>query len=99
MKKPYTGPIEEVRPGDILEGARIDEYRLFMRRKHGIQNAKMWGLNEKWEDSGARPFGTKLPDKFYAPVKGNDFVEFKEGDNVDEKIKEALEEKNPFEDL
>jgi hypothetical protein len=58
--KEYTGPIEEVRPGDILSVERQEEYRTFMRSKHPGVSTKMWGINETWKDNGARPFATKL---------------------------------------
>ena len=57
----YTGPIEDVKPGDILDGTRLDEYRDFMGKTHGIRQIKMWGLNENWIDNGARPFGRPAP--------------------------------------
>ncbi len=52
----YTGPIEDIRPGDVIEHHRIDEYRAFMRAHKGIPDAKLWGLNEEWVDSKQRPF-------------------------------------------
>jgi hypothetical protein len=52
----YDGPIEDIRPGDVIEWHRIDEYRAFMKAKKGIKNAKLWDSNENWEDSGQRPF-------------------------------------------
>jgi hypothetical protein len=55
-KPSYTGPIEDIRPGDIIEWRRFDEYREFMRTQKGIPNAKLWGLNEEWIDSKQRPF-------------------------------------------
>lgn len=55
-KRPYTGPIEKVKPGDIIGGDRMDEYRHFMAKNHGMREIKMWELNEQWRDSGARPF-------------------------------------------
>jgi hypothetical protein len=57
----YTGPIEEVKPGDILHSTRFEEYREFMKNKHNIQNARLWGVNETWRDNGQRPFAVKLP--------------------------------------
>jgi len=69
-KAPYTGPIEEVRPGDILTVERMAKYRAFMENKHNLKNIKMWGLNETWKDNGMRPFETKLPP---APEEKNPF--------------------------
>lgn len=56
MKPDYTGPIENVKPGDILSWERMEEYRNFMAEKHGMYNIRHWGRNEKWIDSGLRPF-------------------------------------------
>lgn len=53
----YNGPIEDIKPGDFLHFSRIEEYRLFMMAKHRIAT-KVWGLNERWEDTGQRPFDT-----------------------------------------
>jgi len=77
----------------------VDSERAF-KKSTGIDIADEW----EWQQLGdiVKRIGKnleKFPDELYAPVKGKDFVEFREGDNVDEKIKEALEEKNPFEDL
>lgn len=52
----YTGPIENIQPGDVIPWHRIAEYRAFMKAKKGIPNAKLWSSDEKWEDSGQRPF-------------------------------------------
>jgi hypothetical protein len=52
----YTGPIEQIKPGDILHCTRFEEYREFMRKNKNMPNAKLWGLNDKWVDSGQRPF-------------------------------------------
>lgn len=52
----YTGPIEQVKPGDILHHTRFDEYHQFMREKKNFTNTKLWGVNETWVDSGQRPF-------------------------------------------
>lgn len=52
----YTGPIENIKPGDILHHTRFEEYRQFMREKKNILNARLWGANETWIDSGQRPF-------------------------------------------
>jgi len=57
----YIGPIDEVRPGDILSVERQEEYRAFMKSKHPGVSTKMWGLNETWIDNGMRPFDVKLP--------------------------------------
>lgn len=56
-KPDYTGPIEDVKPGDILTVERQQEYREFMAKKHNMKDVKLWGQNEVWTDSGARPFG------------------------------------------
>src|ERR1700688_5011419 len=50
----YTGPIENVKPGDILHCTRFDEYREFMKTKNNI-STKLWGFHEAWRDNGARP--------------------------------------------
>lgn len=55
-KEPYTGPIENVKPGDILHHTRFTEYDEFMRTKKNITNTKLWGFNETWLDNGSRPF-------------------------------------------
>lgn len=55
----YTGPIENVKPGDILHHTRFDEYHEFMKNKKNITNTKLWGFSETWIDSGARPFHDK----------------------------------------
>ena len=52
----YTGPIEDIRPGDIISWERFDEYREFMRTKKNITNIKLWGTNEEWIDNHQRPF-------------------------------------------
>ena len=52
----YTGPIDQVQPGDILHSTRYDEYREFMRTKKNITNIKLWGTNEEWIDNHQRPF-------------------------------------------
>ena len=62
--KDYTGPIEEVRPGDILTSERQIEYREYMAKKHNMKNIKLWGPNEIYKDSGARPFAVNM-----APAK------------------------------
>lgn len=59
----YTGPIELVKPGDILDQARILEYREFMKTK-GFHQIRLWGVNERWEDNHARPFA--VPDSTIA---------------------------------
>lgn len=61
-KSPYTGPIEEVRPGDILTWERQQEYREFMAKKHGMKNIRLWDFSEIYKDSGARPFAVKIPE-------------------------------------
>lgn len=61
----YIGPIEFVRPGDLLTYDRLVEYDAFMRAKHGMV-VKHLGLNEIWTDSGQRPF--QLAAKPEAPV-------------------------------
>jgi len=53
----YTGPIEDIKPGDVLDQSRFPEYREFMKNKKGIPNIKMWGRHEDWEDNKHRPFG------------------------------------------
>lgn len=58
----YTGPIEDVRPGDILSYERLAEYDKFMREKKGIQKVKHWTATEDWQDNGMRPFEVKLPE-------------------------------------
>jgi len=52
----YSGPIEQIQPGDILHHSRFDEYRAFMREHKGIPKAKLWANNEDYKDSGQRPF-------------------------------------------
>lgn len=52
----YKGPIENVKPGDVLDWQRHEEYREFMKKQHNIKSIKTWGLDEKWEDNGMRPF-------------------------------------------
>jgi len=66
----YTGPIENIQPGDILHSTRIPEYREFMKKKHNIQEAKLWGRSEDWKDSGQRPFDGPLSIK---PEEPNPF--------------------------
>lgn len=51
----YIGPMDLVRPGDLIPGWRMEEYDLFMRSK-GIQNVRHWGFNETWVDNQTRPF-------------------------------------------
>lgn len=63
-KPSYTGPIEEIRPGDVLHWTRFDEYREFMRKKHNIKNIKTWGISETFKDNGMRPFA--VPDSTIA---------------------------------
>ncbi len=55
-KGDYEGPIEDIRPGDIIPWSRMDEYREFMLTKKGVRDTRLWGLNEEWKDNGARPF-------------------------------------------
>lgn len=62
QKGDYTGPIEDVRPGDILTHERQIEYRQFMAKKHNMKNIKLWSDGETYKDSGARPFAVNLPD-------------------------------------
>ena len=52
----YTGPMKDIRPGDVLHCSRFDEYREYMRVSKGLPNVKLWGVNEKEVDSGMRPF-------------------------------------------
>lgn len=52
----YTGPIEYVKPGDILHYTRFEEYREFMRTKKNIPSVRLWGANEVWIDNNQRPF-------------------------------------------
>ena len=60
----YTGPIELVKPGDILDQSRFDEYRQFMRTQKNMPVVKLWGVNENWVDSQQRPFQiSSKPDK------------------------------------
>ncbi len=53
----YTGPIKNIKPGDVLDQSRFPEYREFMKNKKGIPNIKIWGRHEDWEDNKHRPFG------------------------------------------
>lgn len=62
IKGDYNGPIEEVRPGDILSAERQLEYREFMAKKHQMRNIKLWGPNEEYKDTGARPFAVHIPE-------------------------------------
>ena len=50
----YTGPIEDIRPGDKLNHKRIPEYEAFIRSKGIVP--KVWGFFETWKDTGQRPF-------------------------------------------
>jgi hypothetical protein len=60
-KPDYTGPIEQIKPGDILNWRRYEEYREFMLKKHGLKNIKLWDQGEEWIDNRQRPF--QLSDK------------------------------------
>jgi hypothetical protein len=51
----YTGPIEDIQPGDVIGWERQAEYQAFIKTK-GVANPKIWGVDEPWVDSGARPF-------------------------------------------
>ena len=62
LKPLYEGPMEEIRPGDQISFKRLPEYQAFMKNKTGV-TPRHWGLNEKWEDSGARPFEVKIPEE------------------------------------
>ena len=53
----YTGPIENIKTGDVLDQSRFPEYREYMKNKKGIPNIKLWGRHEDWEDNKNRPFG------------------------------------------
>jgi hypothetical protein len=57
----FWGPMEEIRPGDRIHWSRMEEWKMFMRTRHGIREPRIWGANETWIDSGARPFA--LTDK------------------------------------
>lgn len=59
----YTGPIENIKPGDILHSTRFEEYRTFMKTKHSMQSVKLWGSSEQWRDNGQRPFAKPLTAK------------------------------------
>ena len=59
----YTGPIEDVRPRDVLTWERQQEYREFMMKKHNMKNIRLWGFNETYHDGGGRPFAVKLPEE------------------------------------
>ena len=53
----YEGPIELVKPGDILSWERHAEYRAYMEAKHGFDPGR--AVDPKnWMDSGRRPFDT-----------------------------------------
>ncbi len=68
----YTGPIEDIKPGDVLDQSRFPEYREFMKNKKGIPNIKMWGRHQDWEDNKHRPFGGGWePPKPILPPKEN----------------------------
>jgi hypothetical protein len=58
----YRGPIEEVRPGDLLPFERIPEYEAFMKSK-GTQKVKHWTRTENWVDNGQRPFEVKIKEE------------------------------------
>jgi hypothetical protein len=55
----YTGPIEDIQPGDVISGERMEEYMLFMRTKNIIP--RQWGFFESWKDNGNRPFSGPTP--------------------------------------
>lgn len=59
----YWGPIEEVKPGDVLPFSRFSEYDKFMREKKGIQKVKHYTFTEEWKDNGQRPFQVKLQEE------------------------------------
>lgn len=59
----YERPIENVKPGDILSWERQQEYREYMAKKHNMPNVKLWGINEKYEDGGNRPFDKSDPEE------------------------------------
>lgn len=52
----YTGPMKDIRPGDVLHCSRFDEYRQYMKVYKGLPSVKLWGVNERDIDSGMRPF-------------------------------------------
>lgn len=55
----YEGPIENVKPGDILSWDRQEEYRLYMQKAHQI-TPKIWGFYEEYRDNGQRPFAVRV---------------------------------------
>jgi len=57
----YKGPIEDIKPGDILHWSRMEEYKSFIRTK-GV-TPKLWGVDETWRDTGQRPFSTPKKDE------------------------------------
>lgn len=63
----YAGPIENIKPGDILHSTRFEEYRTFMKTKHNMQSVKLWGNAESWRDNGQRPFAKSLSAKQEEP--------------------------------
>ena len=69
----YTGPIEKIKPGDILAGSRLEEYNNFIRSKGIVP--KSWGRFETWRDNGARPFDNNnlsvKPQSIIGPEENN----------------------------
>lgn len=58
-REEYLGPIEEIKPGDILPFSRIPEYEQFMKVKHNLK-VRHWTATEEWQDNGQRPFAVKI---------------------------------------
>jgi len=52
----YKGPIEDVKPGDVLHWSRLAEYDHFAKSKLGFDPGRPRGFFEKWIDTGRRPF-------------------------------------------
>lgn len=51
----YTGPMEDIQPGDVISWERMEEFKEFMRVKKNII-PKIWAFAQTWKDNGQRPF-------------------------------------------
>ena len=64
----YWGPIEDVKPGDVLHWSRLAEYDHFAKSKLGFDPGRPRGFFEKWVDTGRRPFAASQASSLSVPV-------------------------------
>ncbi len=70
----YTGPIEDIRPGDVIGYDRLEEYKEFMRRKHGLTVKVYPAGDNSHVDTGERPFASNEGKKVNKLTEPNPFL-------------------------